>query len=118
MRNQWQRIYRTCCLQEQIAFDGRLTLPALRLGCLLLPLQGLRLDLSLDQLEFGQLEFGQRADLDRSGAHSKPRSAIDKASPGATITWSSTRTSISASAVLSVCVRASSAREGCTVPLG
>ena len=40
--------------------------------------------------------------------------AIDSACPGATMTWSSTRTSTSASAAFSVCVSASSARLGST----
>jgi len=50
--------------------------------------------------------------------HSSPRSANDSDRVPATTIWSSTRTSTSASPDLSVCVSASSARDGSGCPLG
>jgi hypothetical protein len=47
-----------------------------------------------------------------------PISAIEHALPGATIKWSRIRTPIRDIACLSVAVSASSALDGCTVPLG
>ena len=62
---------------------------------------------------------GRGRPIDRSSRPlQQPALGHREAAPGATITWSSTRTSTSASAAFSVCVSASSAREGCTVPLG
>ncbi len=51
-------------------------------------------------------------------AQSSPRSAKLVTSAPATTRWSSTRTSTSASAVFSVCVRNSSARLGSAAPDG
>ena len=67
----------------------------------------------------GRLPVWQPAPVNgAAGASQQPPSAIDSAWPGATMTWSSTRTSTSARVVFRVCVRASSARLGCTLPLG
>ncbi len=50
--------------------------------------------------------------------HRSPRSAMLSDWLYETMTWSITRTSISASVVFRVCVSTSSARDGCTAPLG
>src|SRR5512133_816084 len=109
----WQGFDRSSGSGEQILVAGRL-FDGFDLGAGLLgALPGLLGDGFLDHLE-----VGQSVHLDGLDHHSKPRSAIDSASPGATMTWSSTRTSIKARVVFRVCVSISSAREGCTVPLG
>ena len=56
--------------------------------------------------------------LQRRRLHSSPRSANETTSPRPTTRWSSTRTSTSASALFSVCVRNSSARDGSAAPDG
>src|SRR5690606_2121329 len=64
------------------------------------------------------LQRGQAMQAPAPQAHTSPWAAMARDRPGATTTWPGTRTSTRASAALSVCVSAASARLGCALPLG